>query len=227
MTENFKIIKDSVHGLIDLKPIIVKIIDTPEFQRLRHLKQLESLSYIYPCAVHTRFEHSIGTSYLARQFIEHLQKNQPELNITRKEALCVEIAGLCHDLGHGPFSHLFEDLIKKVYTKRNPDASKNEIENFFVHEQASVLIFDRIFTNLESSPEFQEENLTSKDKELIKELINPTIVKEIANKYKNLANEKKSDTVKRGKAANKKKEKILSEKFGITIDKSFLFEVRK
>ncbi|CAF1151563.1 unnamed protein product, partial [Brachionus calyciflorus] len=53
------------------------------------------------------------------------------------------------------------------------------------HERASVLIFDRIFAKLESSPEFQGENLTSKDKELIKELINPSLVKKIADNYKN------------------------------------------
>ena len=55
-----KIICDNVHGQIQLHSLLIKIIDTPQFQRLRFVKQLGSLNYIYPCAVHTRFEHCIG-----------------------------------------------------------------------------------------------------------------------------------------------------------------------
>ena len=55
-----KIICDCVHGQIFIHPLLIKIIDTPQFQRLRHLKQLGVLSYVYPSANHTRFEHCIG-----------------------------------------------------------------------------------------------------------------------------------------------------------------------
>ena len=55
-----KIICDSVHGQISVHPLLIKIIDTPQFQRLRYLKQLGSLCYVYPSANHTRFEHCIG-----------------------------------------------------------------------------------------------------------------------------------------------------------------------
>lgn len=72
--------------------------------------------------------------------MEHLQKNQPELNITNKDVLCVEIAGLCHDLGHGPFSHMFEDLARRVYKKHNPDATKSECDSFFVVSTISKII---------------------------------------------------------------------------------------
>ena len=59
-----KIICDSVHDQISLHPLLVQIIDTPQFQRLRYLKQLGPTVYVYPSATHTRFEHSIGTYHL-------------------------------------------------------------------------------------------------------------------------------------------------------------------
>lgn len=101
----FKVVADPIHQTIPLDDQVVKMIDTPEFQRLRDLKQLGTTCFVFPGASHNRFEHSIGVSHVSRQFIDHLHFEQPELGITDNERMYVRIAGLCHDLGHGPFSH--------------------------------------------------------------------------------------------------------------------------
>uniref|UniRef100_UPI00358EFFD1 deoxynucleoside triphosphate triphosphohydrolase SAMHD1-like n=1 Tax=Myxine glutinosa TaxID=7769 RepID=UPI00358EFFD1 len=94
-----KVFNDPVHGHIELPSLLVKIVDTPQFQRLRDIKQLGGAHFVYPGATHTRFEHSLGVGYLAGLLIKSLKERQPELNITDKDVLCIQIAGLCHDLG--------------------------------------------------------------------------------------------------------------------------------
>jgi len=142
-----KVFQDDIHGPIELSLIAVKIIDTPEFQRLRNIKQLGSAYYVFPSASHNRFEHSIGTAHLARSLINEIATNQPELNITQEQKLNVEIAGLAHDLGHGPFSHIYDDVYLK---KRIP-----EEHPFRHHEHRSCEILARInrIYNLGISPD--------------------------------------------------------------------------
>ncbi|KAB5578926.1 hypothetical protein PHYPO_G00188100 [Pangasianodon hypophthalmus] len=133
-TEHMKEINDPIHGHIELHPLLVQIIDTPQFQRLRNIKQLGGAYFVFPGASHNRFEHSIGVAYLAGCLIQALREKQPELGITERDILCVQIAGLCHDLGHGPFSHLFDRMfIPKV----RPDLK-------WEHETASVKMFDHL-----------------------------------------------------------------------------------
>lgn len=132
MQDNNKLIYDKIHGYIKVDKISLSIIDTYEFQRLRNIYQAGVLHYVFPCANNNRFEHSLGTYFLAKKMITNLKHNQPELNINDKLILCVGLAGLCHDLGHAMFSHLFDNYI--IYKNTNIN-KKNKL---FEHENRSI-----------------------------------------------------------------------------------------
>ena len=110
---------DPIHGYIDISEF-TSIIDTSEFQRLRNIKQLGACNYVFPSALGTRFEHSIGVYYLTDRMLKAIYKNSshllsmdyydtPSINYQS----LIRLAALIHDLGHGPFSHLWDDLCKK------------------------------------------------------------------------------------------------------------------
>lgn len=168
---SYKVFNDSIHGHIEVHPLCVKIIDTPQFQRLRNIKQLGACYYVFPGASHNRFEHCIGTCHLAGKLVRSLQKRQPELGITDEDVLCIKIAGLCHDLGHGPFSHMFDSLFIPF---ARPDTN-------WKHEDASVNMFDHMMKVNNLFPSFREYNLSEKDLIFIKELIAGTALVDTSN----------------------------------------------
>lgn len=104
-------IRDPVHGFIHRTPLEEEIIDTPLFQRLRRIKQLALASMVYPGALHTRFDHSLGVMHLADRLSERL------LDDDRETKRIMRLAALLHDVGHGPFSHVSETIIDKFYDK--------------------------------------------------------------------------------------------------------------
>jgi len=106
--------------------------DTPVFQRLRELKQLGSSYYVFGGASHNRFEHSVGVYHLSRTMIDRFCSSQPELGITDDERSAVGLAGLLHDLGHGPFSHVFD---AEFIPRARPGVS-------WTHEQMSINLID-------------------------------------------------------------------------------------
>ena len=115
-----KYFNDSVHGGFQLGAATCAFVDTKPFQRLRHLKQLGFSYYVYPGASHNRFEHCLGVGHLAGKWARSLmQWNRLPHEEMDRCATLVEIAGLCHDLGHGPFSHAWEQSILPSLGVRN------------------------------------------------------------------------------------------------------------
>ncbi|XP_030589289.1 deoxynucleoside triphosphate triphosphohydrolase SAMHD1-like [Archocentrus centrarchus] len=190
-----KVFNDPIHGHIELHPLLVRIIDTPEFQRLRYIKQLGGGYFVYPGASHNRFEHSIGVAHLAGKLAEalkskqskeldeieeklkeeeteELKSKQAELKkslISDRDVLCVQIAGLCHDMGHGPFSHVFDGMFNP---EADPEADPEHED--WKHEDASVAMFDHLVKNNSLEQEMKDYGLElPTDLTFIQEMIKP------------------------------------------------------
>ncbi|ELU45675.1 HD domain-containing protein [Rhizoctonia solani AG-1 IA] len=154
-----RVYKDPVHDYVELPAGLSCIVDTPQFQRLRELKQLGSAYYVFP-----------GVAHLARKMIEGLRTRQPELGIDDRDVKCVTIAGLCHDLGkeqmcqlvfstdliigHGPFSHVWDN---KFIHAVSPGTN-------WTHEMGSEMMFDAICNDYDV-------DLTTDEQNFIKDLI--------------------------------------------------------
>jgi HD superfamily phosphohydrolase len=136
----------------------LQFVDTPEFQRLRELKQLGSTYFVFPGGSHNRFEHSLGVAFLAEQMLKSIGEKQPDLELKPREVFLVKVAGLCHDLGHGPFSHVFDNL---VIPSIAPELAS------WSHEKASLMMLDRIIDT-------QGIEIDSCEHKMIHELIHPS-----------------------------------------------------
>jgi HD superfamily phosphohydrolase len=116
-----KLIRDAVHGDIELNPLEVELIDTPEFQRMRGIKQLGTAYLVYPSAMHTRFEHSIGTSWMAHRLVAVIRRNSSGADpVTAEEEELIGAAALLHDVTHIPFGHTLEDE-RRVLPRHDED----------------------------------------------------------------------------------------------------------
>jgi HD superfamily phosphohydrolase len=118
-------IKDPVHGYVYINGEEKEIIDSYPMQRLRRLRQLAGSEYVYPGANHTRFEHCIGVMYLAGKTVENPNIFQ---RISNEEIEMTRVAALLHDIGHGPFSHVFEQLLIRELEKTHEDITSWIIE---------------------------------------------------------------------------------------------------
>ncbi|MBA0908656.1 MAG: HD domain-containing protein [Nitrosarchaeum sp.] len=108
MKKNYLDIVDPIHDFIRVYDHELKIIDNPIFQRLRRIRQLSGAHLTYPGAQHTRFEHSLGVLHIASQAGQTLN----EKGILKLDDIeILRLAGLLHDIGHGPFSHIFEEIM--------------------------------------------------------------------------------------------------------------------
>ena len=130
--QNYRI-RDPIHGLIEFSEREKKLIDTPVFQRLRRIRQLAMAFLVYPGALHTRFDHSIGVMHIAGRICTELQKVKSN-KVTDTDIKLVRIAALLHDVGHGPFSHVSEALLEKSASEDPLMVQKREK----IHEQITV-----------------------------------------------------------------------------------------
>jgi HD superfamily phosphohydrolase len=107
------IIKDPIHGYIKLYEHEKCLVDTSPIQRLRRISQLPTSQYVYPSATHTRFSHSLGVMHVSGVFAENIYSDEDDVGNSEKSRLIVlaRLIGLLHDVGHGPFSHTFEDHV--------------------------------------------------------------------------------------------------------------------
>jgi HD superfamily phosphohydrolase/uncharacterized protein YjbK len=146
-----KIIRDTIHGNISFNPKFINIIDSPEFQRLRRIRQVSTAFFIFPSAEHNRFSHSIGTYHVMKLIIQHFKELFAEIGFEipdRSVDLALAVA-LLHDIGHGPFSHAFEDALpKEKYMKTHEQWTMDIIKSpdSQIHH-ALVKSFDPDFPN--------------------------------------------------------------------------------
>lgn len=111
-----RLYRDPVHNIITLSEdraddaLLVALIDSPEFQRLRHIKQLGLAMYTYQGAEHSRFTHSLGVMHVMTRVLKQLEERYP---ISAEARLVARAAALLHDIGHGPFSHVIEKALQQ------------------------------------------------------------------------------------------------------------------
>ncbi|EHQ34377.1 HD domain-containing protein [Methanoplanus limicola] len=137
-----KVIRDVVHGYIELCDDDIRIIDTPHFQRLKSIKQNNPFS-AYPCANHTRFEHSLGVMHLGVKVFKSLKEKEDENNknlLNDKSEKTVKYACLLHDVGHAPFSHYGEqffdrDELKDLFSEK---LKERDIDKAIAYENAGA-----------------------------------------------------------------------------------------
>jgi deoxynucleoside triphosphate triphosphohydrolase SAMHD1 len=145
-----KVVNDPIHSHFSIEGIVLDVLDTPTVQRLRDLKQLGGTSLVYPGATHSRFEHSLGCSYLSGKWTKSLYNNTRDPNSGdlfdnvrhfRDATSLVETAALCHDLGHGPFSHMFDHVFLPAAVMSR---SGNPDNALMQHEMRSVMLFENL-----------------------------------------------------------------------------------
>ena len=142
MKKSYLDIIDPIHDFIRVYNSELKIIDSPIFQRLRRIKQLSGAHLIYPGAQHTRFEHSLGVMHIASMASNSLK----EKGILKSHDIRdIRLAALLHDIGHGPFSHLFEEVLEKRQKISHEDIGKKIILKTEIGDFISKSGFDKRF----------------------------------------------------------------------------------
>jgi HD superfamily phosphohydrolase len=135
------VIMDSMHGLTDVDPKLWRVLDTPELQRLRWIRQTGLAFLVYPGSEHSRFAHVLGAYGIARRVFKHLRARSTSIGTFSPSQLGDELeqafvtAALCHDLGHTAFSHVLEQLLLPEGLRTHEDCTLSLLENGTVGNQ--------------------------------------------------------------------------------------------
>ena len=140
-----RVIRDPIHGNINIYESEEAILNTKEFQRLRYISQLSLCSFVYPGATHNRFAHSLGAMHLAGEYYKSICQNSG-LEFEKEIFLALRLAAMVHDIGHGPFSHVFERSIKFYFSK-----VKNDHKSFHHEDMSYKILKERLFDKIDSS----------------------------------------------------------------------------
>ena len=114
-------IRDPVHGYIKITDVERELIDSPFLQRLRRIHQLAGAYLVYPGAVHTRFEHVVGAMHVAGEIADSLSRRA---DVSADQIQEVRLGALLHDVGHGPFSHMYEEVLADKTETTHEDISQ-------------------------------------------------------------------------------------------------------
>ncbi|HXU96022.1 MAG TPA: HD domain-containing protein [Candidatus Nitrosotalea sp.] len=142
MTRKYLQIVDPIHDFITLYPHEIGLVDSPVFQRLRRIRQLAGAHLVYPGAQHSRFEHSLGTMHIAGQAANVLNEKG---YLNSRDSENIRMAALLHDIGHGPFSHLFEEVIQKKKKISHEEMGKKLILKSEIGDIITKSGFDKTF----------------------------------------------------------------------------------
>ncbi len=129
-------LSDPVHGTIGLSELEIRVLSCQAFQRLKHVKQLGLAYHVYPGADYSRFAHSVGVCHTTGRILAALIHRYPH-KLKAEDIEYYRLAALLHDVGHYPFSHTLEHVIRDFYSKSLFAGSTGEAANFFKHERVS------------------------------------------------------------------------------------------
>lgn len=122
---------DAIWGEIEVTPFALQFLDVYEFQRMRFMKQLGTCNFIYTCAESSRFAHSLGVYHLANRVLDVLKEKHPDI-VTDRHCRLLPIAALYHDIGHGPFSHVFDKITGTEHESRSKEILRHVITKYSI-----------------------------------------------------------------------------------------------
>lgn len=170
LLELHKKVKDAIHKSIWITKTETRIIDTEQFQRLRHIRQTGPAYLLYPTSQHTRFDHSLGTLHVAQLMIDSIRQNEPTA-LNSRDTFLTRLDALLHDLVHLPYGHTLEDEGRLFYKKQ----WQSEIRQRIFFEPIANIIKEEIIRAFEKCDREDEGSLEA-DKAL--EQIKQTLIAE-------------------------------------------------